>query len=313
MKIPKLNRKQVREVLDQMPIERILIGSQSKTTTLTNSQIKFAEEMALGKTKAEAYRQSRPNGRKSQAKPKTASRRGNELARDSRIQAQIDAFRLAIEAQKYTTPLHLRALVIQRLTEKAIDPEVKDTQQLKALELIGKLTEVQSFTERREVININADSGEMREKLIQSLRLALSNQDVEDVDEADKLLAEITGDNDSDYEADDLLHELNAEAHDAMANSVNDDDSINSVTNGEGLVESGIVDPHSPPPPQICLEPSSANLHSIPDSQSSHFTNLKSHPNNVKVTNPSESNTYVSTSINPNIGNPPVIVSNEKG
>ena len=306
MKIPKLNRKQVREVLDQMPMERILIGAQSKTTTLTNSQIKFAEEMALGKTKAEAYRKSRPNGRQSQAKPKTASRRGNELARDSRIQAQIDAFRLAIEAQKYTTPLHLRALVIQRLTEKAIDPEVKDTQQLKALELIGKLTEVQSFTERREVININADSGEMREKLIQSLRLALSNQDVEDVDEADRLLAEITGDDDSDYEADDLLHELNAEASVGIDNSVSD-------VEGDGLVNSGFVETHSPPPPNICLEPSSANLHSIPDSQSSHFTNPKSHPNNVKVTNPSESNTYVSTSINPNIGNPPVIVSNEKG
>jgi hypothetical protein len=304
MKIPKLNRKQVREVLDQMPMERILIGAQSKTTSLTNSQIKFAEEMALGKTKAEAYRKSRPNGRQSQAKPKTASRRGNELARDSRIQAQIDAFRLAIEAQKYTTPLHLRALVIQRLTEKAIDPEVKDTQQLKALELIGKLTEVQSFTERREVININADSGEMREKLIQSLRLALSNQDVEDVDEADRLLAEITGDDDSDYEADDLLHELNAEASVVIDNSVSD---------GDGLVESGFVDTHSPPPPNICLEPSSANLHSIPDSESSHSTNPQSHPNNVRVTNPSESSTYVSTSINPNIGNPPVIVSNEKG
>jgi hypothetical protein len=303
MKIPKLNRKQVRELLDQMPIERILVGSStSKTTTLTNSQIKFAEEMALGKTKAEAYRKSRPNGRQSKAKPKTASRRGNELARDSRIQAQIDAFKLAIEAQKYTTPLHLRALVIQRLTEKAIDPEVKDSQQLKALELIGKLTEVQSFTERREIVNINADSGEMREKLIQSLRLALSNQDVTDVDEADQLLAEITGDNDSDADADTLLCELNDAVDVEMA-------SDNSIDDGDGLVDSVFVEPHHTPTPKNEPLPTASTLHSIPHTQSDDITN----PNIVRVTIPSESNTYVSTSINPNIETPPLSVSNEKG
>jgi hypothetical protein len=301
MKIPKLNRKQVREVLDQMPIERILVGSStSKTTTLTNSQIKFAEEMALGKTKAEAYRKSRPNGRQSQAKPKTASRRGAELSSDSRIQAQISAFKLAIEAQKYTTPLHLRALVIQRLTEKAIDPEVKDSQQLKALELIGKLTEVQSFTERREIVNINANSEEMREKLMQSLRLALSNQDVTDVDEADQLLAEITGESDSDDDAEALLCELNDVVDIAVDNSIDD---------GDGLVDSSFGETHAPPTPKNEPLPASATLHSIPHTQSNDITN----PNIVRVTIPSESNTYVSTSINPNIETPPLSVSNEKG
>jgi hypothetical protein len=300
MKIPKLNRKQVREALDQMPIERLLIGSQSKTTTLTTSQIKFAEEMALGKTKAEAYRKSRPNGRQSKAKPATASRRGNELARDSRIQAQIDAFKLAIEAQKYTTPLHLRALVIQRLTEKAIDPEVKDSQQLKALELIGKLTEVQSFTERREIVNINADSGEMREKLIQSLRLALSNQDVEDVDEADQLLAEITGDSDSDDEADTLLSELDDVADVVVTNDVSD---------GDGLVDLAFVEPYAPPTPKNEPLLGTATLHSIPLTRSS----PESNSNNVRVTIPSESMTCGSTSKNPNIETPPVSVSNDNG
>ena len=282
-----------------MPIERVLVGAGSKTTTLTNSQIKFAEEMALGKTKAEAYRRSRPNGRQSKAKPATASRRGNELARDSRIQAQIDAFKLAMEAQKYTTPLHLRALVIQKLTEKAIDPEVKDSQQLKALELIGKLTEVQSFTERREVVNISANSEEMKQKLLHSLRLALSNQDVEDVDQADELLAEITGESDYDSEADSLLSELNDV--DQVASDVDDDRGMacdNSV--GETLPS-----PH----PQFSPSTGSASLHSIPHIRSD--SNVT--PTNVGVTISSESMTCVSTSVNPNIGTPPVNVSNEKG
>lgn len=305
MKIPKLNRKQIREALDQMPIERVLLGARSKQTTLTTSQIKFAEQMAMGKTKAEAYRRSRPNGRESKAKPATASRRGAELASDSRIQAQIDAFALAMEAQKYTTPLHLRALVIQKLTEKAIDPDVKDSQQLKALELIGKLTEVQSFTERREVVNISADSGEMREKLIQSLRLALSNQDVEDVDIADQLLAEITGESDDDAEADALLHELSDEEHDDANNVINAD--------GDGLVESATGETHYPPDPNICPSTGSASLHSNPDNRSPQIENPNLTPTNVRVTIPSESSTYVSTSENPNIGNPPVNVSNGKG
>jgi hypothetical protein len=302
MKIPKLNRKQIREALDQMPIERVLLGSStSKDKTLTNSQIKFAEEMAMGKTKAEAYRRSRPNGRQSKAKPATASRRGNELARDSRIQAQIDAFALAMEAQKYTTPLHLRALVIQKLTEKAINPDVKDSQQLKALELIGKLTEVQSFTERREVVNINADSSEMREKLMQSLRLALSNQDVTDVDEAELLLAEITGESDSDADADALLYEL--------SDDVVIDGGVSVVKEGDGLGEIASSETHYTPDPNICHDSGSANLHSIPDTRSPQ--NLT--PTNVGVTIPSESNTCVSTSENPNIGNPPLSVSNGNG
>jgi hypothetical protein len=304
MKIPKLNRKQIREALDQMPIERVLLGSSTgKDKTLTNSQIKFAEEMALGKTKAEAYRRSRPNGRQSKAKPATASRRGNELARDSRIQAQIDAFQLAMEAQKYTTPLHLRALVIQRLTEKAIDPEVKDSQQLKALELIGKLTEVQSFTERREVVNINADSSEMREKLMQSLRLALSNQDVTDVDEADLLLAEITGESDSDADADALLYELNGD--------VAVDGEVLVVEEGDGLGEMASGETHYTPDPDICHDSGSASLHSIPHTESPPITNLTI--TNVTVTIPSESNTCVSSSVNPNIETPPLSVLNGVG
>jgi hypothetical protein len=301
MKIPKLNRKQIREALDQMPIDRVLMGASSKQTTLTASQIKFAEEMALGKTKAEAYRRSRPNGRVSKANPTTASKRGQELAKKGAIQAQIDAFALAMEAQKYTTPLHLRALVIQRLTEKAIDPEVNDSQQLKALELIGKLTEVQSFTERREIVNINADSGEMRAKLMHSLRLALSNQDVEDVDIADQLLAEITGDSDSDAEAEALLNELND------VSSVDVDDVV--IVDGDAPVGIGAGDDPLSPRPQISACTASATLHSNPDTRS--YTNLTQ--TNVGVTIPSESNTCTSISINPNIENPPLSVSNGNG
>jgi hypothetical protein len=63
-------------------------------------------------------------------------------------------------------------LVLERLTAHAIDPEVKPAQRLRALELLGKVTEVAAFTERRELIKVT-DSSQARTKLIQTLRDAM--------------------------------------------------------------------------------------------------------------------------------------------
>jgi hypothetical protein len=196
-KIPKrLSKAQIKEVLDNTPMEAILMGGMtSKQKTLTASQIKFAEEIAKGKTKAEAYRQSRPNGRKSNASPKVASNNGQQLMKSDAIQMQVEAFKVAIEAQKYQTPAHLRALVIHKLTEKVLNPDVGDSQQLTALKLLGQITEVGLFTERRETITISS-SEVMKEKLMATMRLAMRSNgyvDVLDSSKADDLLAELTG------------------------------------------------------------------------------------------------------------------------
>ena len=196
-KIPRrLTKQQIKEVLDHTPMEALLMGGMtSKQKTLTASQIKFAEEIAKGKTKAEAYRQSRPNGRKSNASPKVASTKGQELCKQDAIQCQVEAFKVALEAQKYQTPAHLRALVIHKLTEKVLNPDVGDSQQLTALKLLGQITEVGLFTERRETITISS-SEVMREKLMATMRLAMRSNgyvDVLDSSKADDLLAELTG------------------------------------------------------------------------------------------------------------------------
>jgi hypothetical protein len=78
-------------------------------------------------------------------------------------------------------------LVIERLTAAALNPEVKPAQQLQALALLGKVTEVAAFTERREIIRTDNPT-EARDKLVQSLRLALSSGG----DGADSLLAELS-------------------------------------------------------------------------------------------------------------------------
>jgi hypothetical protein len=193
----KLTRAQIKEGLQAMPIDRLLLGSGK---TLTAKQKKFAEEVAKGSPKAKAYREAY----ESQALPQTQASEAYKLAQNPAIASMIEAQKLAIEAQKYTTPLHLRALTIHNLTQLALDQEVKPAQRLKALELLGKITEVALFTERREVVQVT-DSAGMREKLLQSLQLAINNSTAIDAEYtlADDLLSEIAGGAQGNDEADD--------------------------------------------------------------------------------------------------------------
>lgn len=270
-----------------MPIETILLGAtRTNEKRLTASQIKFAEEIAKGKTKAEAYRQSRPNGRQSKAKPSTASRKGQELSKVDAIQTQIEAFRVALEAQKYQTPLHLRALTIHKLTEKVLDPDCPPAQQIKAMELLGKITEVALFTERREVIQHNT-SDQMKEKLLSSLRLAISSQSVTDVTayDPDSLLAELTAKPiDRDISPDYVAADDEQEAQTLLEST------------GEGLTDTNSPEPTAPRPP-FSQNLQASPMHSIPHTQS---------PENTMPSQPIDSQedstvTPVTHRVNPNV------------
>lgn len=184
----RLSRKQVKEALEQMPIEQALLGSiGAKEIKLSVKDREFARQIALGESKAGAYRKSRP----SKGKPETQSRKGQELCKRDAVQAQIEAFKLAFEAQKYTSPGHLRALAIQQLTEHSLNPDFPPAQRVKCLELIGKMTEVALFTERREVVQVT-DSAQLRERLMDTLR-TITQAEAVDVDDtaAESLLAEL--------------------------------------------------------------------------------------------------------------------------
>ena len=173
-----------------MPIETLLLGvNNSKTKRLTAKQIAFAEEVAKGNSKAEAYRKSH----NSKGKPKTQSQEGQNLTKNPAIAEQIDAFKIAIEAQKYLLPAHLRALTIHKLTEKALDKDIPPAQQIKALELLGKITEVALFTERREIVTVS-DPEQIKDRLLAAIRSAVGAGDIVDVEahSVESLLAEIS-------------------------------------------------------------------------------------------------------------------------
>lgn len=181
----------MKEALEQTPIEQVLLGSVgARETKLTPKQREFARQLAMGESKAGAYRKSR----ESKAKPSTASRKGVALASQDHIRAQVEAFRAAFEAQKYQTPAHLRALAIHELTKHALNEDCPPAQRIKALELIGKMTEVALFTERREIVQVT-DAAQAKERLLDALRTITTQAEVVDVVDtaAESLLAELAG------------------------------------------------------------------------------------------------------------------------
>ena len=184
----KLTRKQIKEGLEATPIDTLLMGSPK---TLTHKQKAFAEALAMTGNKAEAYRSAYDTN----SSPNIQSLEGQRLAKNPIIALQVEAIKLSLEAQKYLLPAHLRALTIQKLTEKALDPDVNHAQQIKALELLGKITEVALFSERKEIITTDT-SATAKDRLIQSLAQAIrssANISMDKKQEADALLAEITG------------------------------------------------------------------------------------------------------------------------
>ena len=164
----KLNRSQIKEALEQTPIDKIMLGGNAKDISLTHKQKAFCEQIAKGESKAKAYR----TAYNSHSNSHTQSKEGAKLLANPKISSHVESIRLAIEAQKYLFPTHLRALVIQQLTEKALDPSVNHAQQIKALELIGKFSDVNLFQERKE-IKSDTNSIDAKQRLLDTLSNAI--------------------------------------------------------------------------------------------------------------------------------------------
>jgi hypothetical protein len=183
----KLTRAQLRESLDSVPVSHIL--GKGVTRELTGKQKAFCLEVAKGATKASAYRKAYNVKSKN-----TLQREPYQLTRDQRITNEIEAMQAAIKAQEYQTPAALRALVIQSLVGVITNPDAQPGQITAAAKVLGTVTEVAAFTERKEVRTITS-SEDARAAIMAQLK-QLSNADAQDVTaidaDADSLLAELT-------------------------------------------------------------------------------------------------------------------------
>lgn len=184
----KLSRKTLESAAKELPISAIL--GKTVSDGLTTKQKNFAKAIAMGATKADAYRAS--YNVTSEASTRNDPYR---IAADPRIAREIEAYTLAIEAEKHRTPAALRSLVIQGLVQVALDADTKDSVKVQALKTLGTVTEVAAFTERKEVRSITS-SDDARARVMAELRgiLTAGATDATVIEaDADSLLRELAG------------------------------------------------------------------------------------------------------------------------
>jgi hypothetical protein len=187
----KLTRTQIREGLDTIPIEQLLTSGEGKRPKITSKQRAFAHAIALGESKAQAYRVSH----KAKPSKRTLSSEPYRLARDPRIAREVEAYQLALEAEKHRNPIQLKALLVQQLVQHSLDEDFPPAQRMKALQMIGNLFEVGAFLERKESTIIHKSS-DIRTRLLE--RLGKVTDVKAKQDDGLTLMQEIRGDGTSD-------------------------------------------------------------------------------------------------------------------
>jgi hypothetical protein len=168
-------------------METLLSSGKGKTPKLTSKQKAFAHAVALGETKAEAYRKAY----KRDAKPSSLAKDPYTIASNPRIVQEVEAYRLALEAEKHRNPIQLKALLVQQLVQHSLDESFPPAQRMKALQMIGNLFEVGAFLERKEVTTVSK-STDIRARLLERLGSSLTTVNV-GRDDALTLLDEIKG------------------------------------------------------------------------------------------------------------------------
>jgi hypothetical protein len=113
------------------------------------------------------------------------------VAANPRVSAEIEALQLAEAAAALQTPAQLRALVIQTLVQTAIDPDTKPAVRVQAAKVLGTVTEVAAFTERKEVRTISSSEDARAKVLAEIKTLMLGTNDAEDI-QARELLEELS-------------------------------------------------------------------------------------------------------------------------
>ena len=198
---------------------------------LTAKQRKFARALAMGATKADAYRSAYDV-----TSPGTMTSEPYRLAENPKIAREVKAIEAAMRAQEYQTPAALRALVVNSLVQVITNPASKPNQITAAAKVLGTVTEVAAFTERKEVRTISS-SEDARARIMAELNSLIKAQ-AQDADVIDAA-------------ADSLLAEL--APIESIQDAGADDDSI-SVQD----------EPHRPGTPQDAEGTPAGALHSIP-------------------------------------------------
>ena len=182
---PKLTKAQISEVLEQQPIESILLGTSK--SRLTTKQKAFCENLARGETKAGSYRKAY----NSKGNTATVAKRGHELANRGDIQGMTEAIRAGIEFQKSYSLGQIRALVVSNLTKEATNPDNSASVRVAALRTLGTVAGVDAFQHIAQKTIIH-DSETNRAKLLEQLKQAMQDNARTIDGDVSELMAEIS-------------------------------------------------------------------------------------------------------------------------
>jgi len=228
----KLSREKLHSALETMPIESLM--GRGVSGNLTPKEKRFAREIALnGASKVEAYRKAYNTKSKH-----TQRKEPYMLANRPSVAQEIEALKLAEAAAALQTPAQLRALVIQTLVQTAIDPETKPAVRVQAAKVLGTVTEVAAFTERKEVRTISTSEDARAKVLAEIKSLMLGTDSAEDI-EASSLLDELQQDTGAGYDdaqaIDSIEGEPEAEPESAEKDGV--------LSPNQGEIVGGVCDP----------------------------------------------------------------------
>lgn len=188
MKLQKLTRKQAKEYLTKVPITKVL-GIENRQ--LTHKQKQFAYELAIGETKANAYRKAYKEGKANMNKKRDGNA-GHALSKHEGIAREVEAIKAGIEFQKLYSEAQLKALIVAQLTKEALDPDNQGSTRVNALKTLGTVAGVDAFVHRSET-KVIKESADIRAELMDKLKEVLAdNARTIDAD-AEELLREIEG------------------------------------------------------------------------------------------------------------------------
>ena len=274
----RLTKAEIAQGMKTVPIETIILGAQGKQgIKLTKKQKEFAEQVVATGNKTEAYRRSYNHT----GKRTTAARDAQKTSNNPAVATYIQALELAKQSEEYLLPQRLRAMAIHKLSTMALDDTMPPAQQLKALELVGKMTEVALFSERREIVH-SLDASSLKAKLMDAVQLAIANsKSIRTVTKrtAQQLLDEIDEPIDMPYTMDndvtaDVMQHDDDVAQPGGSEAV--EDSIESCAAGQ------ISDPPREATPHFLPTPLASHLHSIPHNELP-SNSTKNFPKNLTV------------------------------
>lgn len=169
---------------------------------LTKKQRDFAKHVADGATGADAYRKSY----NSKGKPETVADSASKLRKHPQVAQTIEAMQRAKELADSLSAAQIRALILSDLVKHSQDEEAKLSDRLTAMKMLGQLTDIGAFTERKEVLTVKA-SVDIKTQLMERLKL-IANSEKQQAD-SNKLSASSPAEDDADSLLDELRNDPN--------------------------------------------------------------------------------------------------------